>query len=130
MCDQELVAKFQSKILGIRNYKSNKKQFFVDDFLNMEVLTRFLTEVSNCESDITPAGKAFLDRYHGFEDVAAELARKGGFALTTRPSTPEEILDWLKDLQPMQTITFIEEARGNIEPGARLKTDLLPPEDA
>src|SRR5262245_16852403 len=129
MRDQRIVVAFQEKILGVRLYKSDKKQFFVSDFLEMGVLKDFLTEVSTGESDITPAGKVFLDKYYGFDDLAADIALEGDFALTRELSTAEEMLEWLKNLEPLQTITFIEEARGNIKPGARLRTDLLPPDD-
>src|ERR1043166_2833215 len=125
MRDQESAAAFQNKILGVRNYKSDKKEFVVTDLLDMEVLKVFLTEVSTGESDITPAGKVFLDKCYGFEDLAAEIALDGGCALVRELSTQKEILEWLKSLEPMQTITFIEEARENIKPGARLRADLL-----
>ena len=137
MRDQEIAAAFQNKILGVRLYKSDKKEFVVADFVDIDVLKVFLTEVSTGESDITPAGKMFLDKCYGFEDLAVEIALDGGCALVRELSTQkeilatqEEILEWLKSLEPMQTITFIEEARGNIKPGARLRADLLPPDDA
>jgi hypothetical protein len=124
-----LAAAFEGKVLGVRNYRSEKHEFLVTDFLDLRTLQLFLTEVSTGESDITPAGKTFLDRYYGFEAVAFEFSSKGDFALGSEASTFEEILEWLKALQPMHTVTFIEEARGNLKPGASLRQDFLPPED-
>jgi hypothetical protein len=129
MRDQVIVAAFGGKILGVRNYKSEKKEFFVGDFRDLAVLKDFLREVSTGESDITPAGKVFLEKYYRFEDLALEIASKGDFCITNRPSSFEEILKWVKELQPMETTAFIEEARGNIEPSARLRSDLLPPKE-
>ena len=62
MRNQAIIAAFQSKILGVRNYKSDKDEFVFADFIDMRVLADFLTEVFTTESDITPAGKVFLDR--------------------------------------------------------------------
>jgi hypothetical protein len=129
MRDQGVVAAFGSKILGVRNYKSEKKEFLVGDFCEPAILKKFLLEVSTGESDMTPAGKAFLDKYYGFEALALEIAKPGDFALDRRPSTSKEILEWLYGIEPMRTISFIEEARGNIKPETRLRADLLPPDD-
>jgi hypothetical protein len=123
-----LLEAYASKILGIRNYRSAKQEFFVADFLNVEVLEPFLQEVLDCESDMTPAGKSFIEKYYGFENLAERLALRGVFAPTEGPSPSQEICEWLRDLEPMATIRFIEEGRGRIRPNASVRDDLLPPD--
>jgi hypothetical protein len=170
------------KILGVRNYRSDKKEFSVFDFADIDVLESFLEEVSTGESDITPAGKSFLEKHYGLNNLSELLHRRGvahrfvhkgdspaerekesnlGWRgrITFRDSLPRRefrfttaslrsrifhvlgpcdalgrffltlagIEQWLKNLEPMGTRAFIEEARGNIKPGAKLRADLLPP---
>ncbi len=126
---KELKACYDSKILGIRNYKSDKKEFNTDDFLDFDTLVDFLWEVDASESDITPAGKSFIENYFGFDELAKELASKGYNLPPEYTETNQQtITTWLKSLDPMRTIAFIEEARGNIQHGAQFREDLLPPE--
>jgi hypothetical protein len=125
MSKPELVAAFRGKILGICNYPSDKGEFSVDDFLDLKVLEGFLQEVSTGESDITPAGKAFLERYFGFAELASELSDA---FLTNVGVRGSELPTWLESLVPMEIMRFVEEARGNIKAGSRLREDLLPPD--
>jgi hypothetical protein len=81
----------------------------------------------NGESDMTPAGKSFIEQYYGFENLAERLALDG-FVLSQVPSPSQEICKWLRDLEPMATIRFIEESRGRIGPNASVRDDLLPPD--
>jgi hypothetical protein len=122
----ELSAAFRVKILGIRNYPSNKGEFSVDDFLDLKILEDFLQEVLAGESDITPAGKAFLERYYGFAELASRLSNT--FREDAGLSTAEEVQTTLEGLVPMETMRFVEEARSNIKAGVRLREDLLPPD--
>ncbi len=122
----ELSAAFRGKILGIRNYPSAKCEFSVDDFLDFKVLEDFLQEVSTGESDVTPAGKAFLERFYGFAELASRLSNT--FRKDAGLSTAEEVQAWLESLVPMEIIRFIEGARGNVKAGSRLREDLLPPD--
>ena len=125
---QELKARFDSKILGIRNYKADKKDFNTDDFLDFETLVDFLWEVYTGESDITPAGKSFLENYFGFDELAKELADKDYNLPPENTETNQQtIAAWLRSLDPMQTVIFIEQARGNINDDVKLREDLLPP---
>lgn len=127
--NKTLLGAYAHKILGIRNYKSMKKEFFVNDFLELQKLEDFLEEVSTGESDITPAGKLFLEKYYGLEKLSTSLVRRGKFTLYSRPSTFEEFHVWLEELQPMATISFIEKAKGNFRNVATLRSDLLPPDN-
>jgi hypothetical protein len=129
--NREVILKaFATKILGVRNYKAEKKNFYVGDLIQNETLDRFLNEVRTGESDITPAGKAFIERYYGYEKLAMDLAERATLREFGRErATSDELHTWLKALEPMKTVSFIEQARGRISAGATLKPDLLPPED-
>ncbi len=48
------------KILGYRNYKSDKKEFSEEDFEDQKNTGLFLEEVSNGENDLTNLGKTYL----------------------------------------------------------------------
>jgi hypothetical protein len=98
----ELVKAYDSKILAIRLYKSSKQEFRVNDFLDPQALSIILEEITTGESDITPAGKAFLEQYYGNEELT-------------------------RNMVPMETLRFIEESKGNIQPGQGLREELLPP---
>jgi len=128
--EREAILKaFAAKILGVRNYKSEKKQFDVADFVQNDTLDLFLNEVLTGESDITPAGKTFIERYYGFARLAIDLAERATLIEFAKRAGSDELYGWLKNIQPMETILFIEQARGRIGPGATLNADLLPPED-
>ncbi len=125
---EQLKELFKNKILGIRNYKSDKKEFSADDFTDFKILVDFLWEVDTGESDITPAGQSFMEKYFGFDELAKMLVSKGYNLPPENTETNEQSVSaWLKSLEPMQTISFIEQARGNIQNGAALREDLLPP---
>jgi hypothetical protein len=128
MNKKEVATAFEGKILGIRNYKSDQQVFMVHDFQDIRMLRNILDEIFTGESDITPAGKVFLEKYHGFKELSDKISSDGEFALEGHQATSEEILRWLEELIPMEIISFIEEARGNIQPGTALRSDLLPPD--
>jgi hypothetical protein len=106
---------FSDKILGIRNYESDKDLFYSTDFTNSEILLDFLTEVYDGESDITPAGTVFLKQHMNLRELA-ENARKDGIALPPygRGKTDEErighFLSFIETIQPMEISLFIAEA--------------------
>lgn len=131
MNKKNIIEAFVDKILGIRNYKSDKKEFLVNDFLNEKLLDEFLDEVYSGESDITPAGKSFLKNYFGFEELAASLFKRNPSFLSIESSSDKvnEVKHWLENLEPMGTIKFIEETKGGIEKDAPLKGELLPPKE-
>ncbi len=127
---EEIVAVFEKKILGVRNYAHEKSEFFVPDFLNIDELDHFLGQVTNGESDISPAGKVFLEKYYGLEQLAKLLFNmKGNFYREGFFKSEVEMIRWLKEVTPMGAITFIETSRGNINDGTTLREDLLPPKD-
>lgn len=120
---------FKNKILAIRNYKSDKKHFIVDDFIDVKILGRILDEVDTGEGDITPAGKSFIKNYYGFGGLAKILVTQNVLTEAIKDLSYEGLISWLKSLEPMFTINFIETSRGNIKKGQKLREDLLPPKD-
>lgn len=125
----EIKVLFDKKILGIRNYKSDKREFNTTDFLDFKVLVDYLWELDTGECDITPAGKSFIENYYGFDELAKKLATHGYDLPPENTVTNQQTFTaWLKSLVPMETITFIEQARGNIGESTKLRDDLLPPE--
>lgn len=126
MDKQKIIESYKVKILGIRNYKHPKNEFFLDDFLKLKILDDFLAEVDSGESDITPAGKAFLETYYGMDQLVLLLTDSIPTE-SNRNHYKEYIAKVLKYLSPMETKTFIEKARGNIGENFTLREDLLPP---
>jgi hypothetical protein len=120
---------YKDKILAIRNYQSDKIHFNVADFINLKILGRVLDEVDTGESDITPAGKSFIEKYYGFTGLAKILVKQNVLTEAIKDLSFEELISWLESLNPMFTINFIETARGNVKKGQKLREDLLPPKD-
>jgi hypothetical protein len=125
----KFISAFSTKILAIRNYKAEKTEFFTDDFLNIPDLEDFLEEIHTGESDITPAGKSFLQHYYGFDTLADLLSERDSLSLNKEASTSEAIKSWLENIKPMEIFAFIEESRGHTVEGLPLRADLLPPEN-
>lgn len=120
---------YKNKILAVRNYQSDKKHFTVDDFTDMKSLGIVLDEVDTGESDITPAGKSFIEKYYGFAGLAKILVTQNVLTEAIKDLSFQELILWLKSLEPMFTINFIETVRGNVKKGQKLREDLLPPKD-
>ncbi len=125
---EKIESTFKEKILGICNYSG--QEFFVDDFKDLNILNNFLGEVFCGESDITPAGKSFLNHYYGFKNLSSILLKENKSIASSEFGMESEksIFEWLESLVPMEIMTFIEKARGNIQDGDTLRPDLLPPE--
>ena len=126
---QEIAKAYENKILGIRNYKSSKKEFSLSDLTNPPILGDFIVETLTGESDITPAGKSFLEKYYGFKNLAADLLKNEIFKKTHSHVPPEELQKWLEGLVPMEITRFVEESKGTITENATVRSDLLPPEN-
>jgi hypothetical protein len=109
--DSEVVR--QKKVLGYRNYKSNKKEFFEGDFEDPETIGIFLEEVSNGESDLTNLGKAFLLKKLQEMDIAQKVldAGKGPYDV----SNTRELVSLIEKMSPHETASFIKEARERAE---------------
>ncbi len=130
----DLRKSYSDKILGVRNYKSNKNEFFTADFINLSDLGNFLGEVSTGESDLTPAGLQFLvDCYGSIQDIAGKIV-KGSFdnefifKQKDKASMIAEYTKWLEGVEPMEIASFIAEARSQINENSKLNIRLLPPE--
>lgn len=134
MNDQQTTKqRYQTKILGVRNYESDKMTFDVADFTDLTILQQFLEEVYNGESDLTPAGQAFLDEYFGYDNLAAQLVERGShLAGSDEISDAEKVRalsSWLTIIDPMEAASFIAEQRGEIAGDESLQEALLPPEE-
>jgi len=124
---------YETKILAVRNYKSDKYEFRVNDFLNLGELSQILEEIDTRESDITPAGHTFLKEYYGYRNVAKKMILGDDrYLYDPKDEKTNEKIDnyasWLENLEPMWTVRFFEESRGNIEPGANLIEELTSPD--
>lgn len=124
---EDFVRAYTNKILGVRNYASDKKEFNVCDFIDLEILAKFLDEVDTSESDISPAGKSFIKKYYGFSNLARLLVGQKLLNEAIADYSIDELTHWLENLEPMQAITFIEKSRGNIFDNQLLKEEWLPP---
>lgn len=108
--------RYNGKILGIRNYEAAKDKFYTNDFINFNTLYDFIWEVSEGESDFTPAGIAFLNEYYGFQNLA-ERYRQSGKQLPPHgggKSEKERINNFVKymnSIVPMETAFFIAESQ-------------------
>lgn len=110
MSKEQIKDRYTEKILAVRNYASEQRVFGVQDFVNTTTLETVLEEVSDGESDITPAGKAFLDQYFGIENVAQMMLERGFLDKSTADSVPL-VAEWLRALEPMEVVSFVERAR-------------------
>lgn len=128
MDKEQLRDAYKGKILAVRNYADDQQEFFVVDFEDKDQLDKVLGEVATGESDITPAGKDFLDTFYGFDALAAALFAKRGFMRAELGAqTPEGIAMWLREIEPMAARSLIENASGMIDSEEPLRDDLLPP---
>ena len=123
-----LEEKYANKILGVRNYKHEQSEFFVKDFTDLDLLEPILNEMFTGESDISPAGKRFLEEYYGIGNLAELLFRRENIKEMgwSFPSI-QEIEEHINNIVPMEAIMFIETARGNISDDSELREDLMPP---
>lgn len=123
----QILRQYQGKVLGVRNYRSDKQEFKISDLTDPEILVEFIVETFTGESDITPAGKAFLEEYYDFKELAATLHENHKFLKTHGHVPLNELQGRLASLIPMETSRFVEEVKGTIQEGATLREDLLPP---
>ncbi len=111
---------FQNKILAVRHYASIKREFLVTDFVNKTELVDIMDEVQTGESDITPAGKKFLEVYYSDKELKELLN-----------SLDDDAANWVHNLVPMELAIFIAQTKGQISTENRepaLNPRLLPPE--
>ncbi len=125
----DLIKLYKNKILAVRNYKSDKKEFTTDDFIELKTLGSILDEIDTGESDITPAGKSFIAKYYGFNNLAKLFVSENVLTESIADFSSDKLGLWLEGLEPMETIRFIEESRGTINSGQPVKEELLPPKD-
>lgn len=132
MNSQEEIKKlYRSKILAVRNYESEKDVYTVDDFLDPPTLVDIFEELFTGESDISPAGKSFVELYFDPEVFARTLVAVNFLRTVIRPASEtayyQGLLSWIKDIEPMEIATFIANAQGVDVDAESLEEDLLPP---
>lgn len=136
----ERFSRYGDKILGIRNYEAEKDEFYATDFINRNTLYDFMWEVSDGESDFTPAGIVFLNEYFDFQELASQF-RQSGKQLPPHGEGQSEkeriskFIDYMKNVEPMETALFIAEAqwgksnqKGNKPSIENIDDRFLPPE--
>lgn len=104
----ELVVSYENKILAVRNYKSDKQEFTTEDFIELKILGIILDEIDAGESDITPAGKLFIEQYYGFSNLANLMVSQNILAEAVGDLSVDELALWLERLEPMETNKFIK----------------------
>ncbi len=124
---QKILELYKNKILAIRNYNSNEREFRVKDFTDLVKLEEIILEIFTGESDITPAGKQFLISYYTLDYLADHLFNSVNVKKRYNLENKKQTEKILSELVPMETITFVEEARDNTIQGKALRDDLLPP---
>lgn len=127
--NEQIVQAYKTKILAVRNYESDKEEFAVDDFIVLENLEEVLDEIDTGESDITPAGKSFLEKYYGFDKLSDLLSSRNKLLESIGEFSVNDLRSWLENLEPMVTATFIAKSRGIITEGQLLREEFLPPKD-
>ncbi len=131
MNKNDLEHKYLGKILAIRLYPHDKNEFFIDDFKDIKILDEVLEEIFIGESDITPAGYSFLKEYFDLNELAKDLFNLENSKTVGNKSYFKKEQDLVNAIQsqltPMETLSFIEMARGNISDQFTLRDDLLPP---
>ena len=106
-----MISKYKNKILGVRNYKSEKMSFGVEDFLNLDTLALFIDELFCCESDLTEAGKIFIEEYYGFTKLASLLLETGKLKEDIRNYSVEQLADFLTNHDPLLVQNIINNTR-------------------
>jgi len=123
-----LEEKYSNKILGVRNYKSDQDEFFVKDFIDLDLLEPILDEFITSESDITPAGEVFLAEYYNIKKLSVQLFERNRLnEIYPKCGSALEIENIINDFEPMLAISFIEQSKGNISKDSVINERLLPP---
>lgn len=91
MNNQSFIADYQGKLLGV--YSGNvKEDYFVEDFTDPKILTKFVVGTHDHEATFTQDGFEFLEKYYGLDNVIKLVTAE-------YPDYPFE-----KDLSPMDAL--------------------------
>ena len=142
MHNKDDIAAYDGKILGIRNYDTDKTEFYWSDFLDVPVFVDFIMQVSTGESDITPAGAVFIESFINLRKVANEAVIYGMTLppyddFSDRPASVDEAINrfvrYVELIPPMETALFIaskpDDRNGGLtRPSLKdLREEFLPP---
>ncbi|MAF35517.1 hypothetical protein CL622_00145 [archaeon] len=90
MKDKKLIIKrYQGKLLGVEATRECK-DFFVEDFLNIKKLVRFISDLYDHETAFTKTGFKFLEEYYGIDEIVKILKKE-------EPDFPYDIKMTAKD---------------------------------
>ena len=96
MKDKKLIIKrYQGKLLGVEATRECK-DFFVEDFLNIKKLVRFISDLYDHETAFTKTGFKFLEEYYGIDEIVKILKKEEPNFPYGDPYTPKQYL-YLKE---------------------------------
>lgn len=134
-------SQYSDKVLGVRNYEAEKDKFYAADFMNINTLYDFIWEVSEGESDFTPAGVAFLGEYFDFRNLAEQFTQNGRQLPPHGGGKSEKerikyFVNYMNNIEPMEVSLFIAEShweegdKKDVKPSIdSLDERLLPPKE-
>lgn len=91
MNNQEIINKYQGKLMGSRNSEI-KPNYYVEDFINAEELIEFIVSTYDHESSFTKTGFEFIENYYGLERVLEMVLAKYSDYPFDKGITPKEAL--------------------------------------
>lgn len=91
---EELLEKYKSITIIFPVYKSEQKEYTINDFKELYDVKYYLGEVSDGEACFTPSGISFLDDHFGLNNLAELLYKEGwrDYQFTSK----DQIFEWLK----------------------------------
>lgn len=134
-------SQYSDKVLGVRNYEAEKDEFYAADFMNINTLYDFIWEVSEGESDFTPACVAFLGEYFDFRNLAEQFTQNGRQLPPHGGGKSEKerikyFVNYMNNIEPMEVSLFIAEShweegdKKDVKPSIdSLDERLLPPKE-
>lgn len=91
---EEIIEKFKDKKLGIIGFKEDSG-FYLEDFLDRELLMDFIMEMIDHQTDLTKEGYNFLEEYYGIDNLAKMIEEEYP-DFSKKFHIGESTLAWLK----------------------------------
>jgi len=95
MDKEQVINKYQDKILAIESFGSNREKH-VDDFLNIDNLLYELYQLNCHELSLTDDGLEFLNEYYGLNKIVDILLDRIKEGVDYKYQKREDLLNWLK----------------------------------
>lgn len=93
---KSIIEKYINQPLARDKYGINR-EYFADDFFNIDRLSHIIAETYSSEISFSKAGINFLKEYYGFDGLGKLIEKKGGIETGLR--TANEIINWLETLE-------------------------------